>query len=105
VRGFAILSAVPKRFARLGRIVECFLDTAEENEWAAAIQCLETRLVEQGCEILRSFASTPWMVEALRRNGFFRRGRVPFWLRDPRGLVRADGLWHITQLEGDSGYN
>lgn len=101
VRGFALLTLVNKPHVQVGRIVECFLDTPDARLWNEAIALLEAEAVRQGAEVISCYGSTPWMSAALRNNGFFRRGRTPFYLRDPKRLVPRSAPFHLTHLEAD----
>ena len=55
-------------------------------------------------DLVSCYGSTPWLAEALRKNGFFRRGRTAFYLRDPRSQVQREASLHLTHLEADAAY-
>src|SRR5262249_11688961 len=102
--GFALLALIEKPGLRHGRIVECFLRPNELNLWCDALLALRVELERMNPDLITSYASTPWMSEALRRSGFFRRGRVPFLLRDPKKLVDRSRPFHLSYLEADLAY-
>jgi hypothetical protein len=103
-RGFALLSVIERPGLRLGRVVECFLDTPDPAAWAGALGLLLAEARARGCHLVSTLASTPWMTAGLQANRAFRRGRIPFYLRDPRRLLPTDLPLHITHLEADAGY-
>lgn len=102
--GFALLALIEKPGLRHGRIVECFLRPNELNLWSDALSALRVELERMDAALITCCASTPWMSEALRRSGFFRRGRIPFLLRDPKKLVHRSRPFHLSYLEADLAY-
>jgi hypothetical protein len=104
VRGFALLSVLQRWGTCMARLADLFLDTAEESLWREAIGALEQEAWRLGAGVLSAYGSTPWMAAALRQNGFFRRGRTAFYLRDPKGLVDCSVPLHLTHLEADLAY-
>lgn len=104
VIGFALLSRVERDALSIGKIVDCLLDPAKADAWAASIGALTRELRRQGCAVAVCYGSTPWMAHALSANGYFRRGRTPFYLRDPQGKLSLDCPIHLTHLEGDLAY-
>ena len=104
VRGFGLLSTVDRPGLRVGRVAECFVDTTDSQTLAIALHLQERELARLGCDMVSCHASTAGMVEALVANGFFRRGRTPFYLRDPRQRLPTGVPFHLTHLEADAAY-
>lgn len=104
VRGFGLLNVVPREGYRLGKIVECFLDTAAPGLWHAAVFALTQELSAQGADVAEGFASTPWMTEALRACGFYATHTVNFLLRDRHNFLPRDLPFHLTPFEADYAY-
>jgi hypothetical protein len=104
LRGFALLNVVKRGETRMGKIVDCFLDTGSFDLWHAAIWQLTAELSTQGADLAECFASTPWMVEAVRRSGFYRAQGLNFLLRDRQKRVPAGALFHLTPFEADYAY-
>jgi hypothetical protein len=101
VRGFAVLTVLQKPALRAGRIVECYLDSDNPSDWTGAIALLEAEMRKRNVDLISMYGTTPWSTQALRSNGFFRRGRTPFYLRDPKKLVPRALPFHLTHLEAD----
>jgi hypothetical protein len=104
VRGFGLLSTVDRPGLRIGRIVECFVDSTDPASLAIALHLHERELARLGCDMVSCHGSTESMATALRTNGFFRRGRTPFYLRDPRKRLPEGVPFHLTHLEADAAY-
>ena len=106
LRGFALLNLIPKDQGRtlMGKIVDCLLDDVDVELWHAVMLALTRELRRQGADIAQAYASTPWTVEALKRSGYNSRYAAKFHIRDRRGLIAHDVLFHLTPLEGDYAY-
>ena len=103
--GFALLNVMPDRGIRQGKIVECFLDSTDDDMWHAAITALRHELKGQGADIASCYASTAWQERASLRAGFMPlEHSQPFFLRDPQGRVPRDIPFHLTPLEADHAY-
>jgi len=100
-RGFAILALIQKPGCRVVRIVECFLDEPDAELCAGAISALFKRALEKNPDIISVYGSTPWMARGLQKAGFFRRGKTPLFLRDPKKLLPEGQGFHLTHLEAD----
>jgi hypothetical protein len=105
LRGFALLNVVRQGETRLGKIVECFLDSGPPELWHAAIWELTAALRAQGADIAECFASTPWMTEALRSSGFYRAHELNFLLRDRKKRLPQGAVFHLTPFEADYAYS
>ncbi len=106
LRGLAVLNVIPKDEGRTrtGKIVDCLLDNIDVELWQAAICGLTHELERQGADLAQAYASTPWMVEALRRSGYYSRYTVKFHIRDRQALIPREATFHLTPLEGDYAY-
>jgi hypothetical protein len=106
LRGFALLNLIPKDQGRTltGKIVDCLLDDIDAELWHAAMQVLTRELEHQGADIAQAYASTPWTIEALQKSGYASRYSAQFHIRDRRGLISHDAIFHLTPLEGDYAY-
>jgi hypothetical protein len=104
VRGFALLWVSEKPHGRVGRIADCFLDSDDLELWGQAVTGLLVELKKLRCDLVSCFGSTPWLAQALLSNGFIRRGRTVFYLRDTAQRLPAENPFHLTHLEADSAY-
>jgi hypothetical protein len=104
VRGFALLNVVKRGDARVGKIVDCFLDSDTPALWHAAIAAIVAELRTQRADVVEGFGSTPWMVQALRATGFHVAQEINFLLHDKAGLLPPSAVFHLTPFEGDYAY-
>jgi hypothetical protein len=104
LRGFALLSIVKHGHVRTGRIADCFLDSLDQDLWHAALLALTKQLGEESADMVECYGTTPWMVDALKRNGFNCQRQSPFAFRDPKKLLPADASFYLTHLEADHAY-
>ncbi len=104
--GFAVLNLVPQHRGQvlLGKIVDCLLADTDVRLWQGAIVALTQELERQGADVAQTFASTPWMAEALDRSGFASRFVLEFSLRDRQGLLPPGSLFHLMPIEADYAY-
>jgi hypothetical protein len=102
--GFALLNVVRRDGARVGKVVECFLDDASPDLWHAAVAALTRELGGQGADVVEAFGSTPWTALALRENGFVPALQIDFLLHDPGDLLPRGAAFHLTPFEADYGY-
>ena len=89
---------------RIGKIVDCLVDSTDVDLWHAAINDLTHELARQDADLVQAFASTPWITEGLRRSGFVSRFELEFHLRDRQDLIPRDIPFHFTPLEADYAY-
>lgn len=102
VRGFAVLSLVPRDGgAREGRVVDCLLDDPDDDAWHAAVVALTGELRRQGADVATGFASTEWSARALRASGYAPAYAMEFRLRDPSNRLPRGASYHFTPLEAD----
>jgi hypothetical protein len=104
VVGFALLALIQKPKFRHGRIVECFLGSADPKVWAEAVAALQAQLKQMKPDLISCYASNQTIRSALETNGYFRRGKIPFYLRDPKNLVPRSQPFHLSYLEADLAY-
>jgi hypothetical protein len=104
--GFAVLNLVPQHGGRvrLGKIVDCLLVDTDVRLWHGAILALTQELGRQGADVVQTFASTPWMAEALQRSGFVSRFVLEFSLRDRQRLLPRGIPFHLMPIEADYSY-
>ena len=104
--GFAVLNLVPQHGGRvrLGKIVDCLLANADVPLWHGAILALTQELGRQGADVAQTFASTPWMAEALHRSGFVSRFVLEFNVRDRQRLLPLGIPFHLMPIEADYAY-
>ncbi len=105
--GFAVLNLVPQHGGRmrLGKIVDCLLADTDVRFWHGAILALTQELGRQGADVAQTFASTPWMAEALHGSGFASRFVLEFSLRDRQGLLPPGIPFHLMPIEADYAYS
>jgi hypothetical protein len=106
IRGFALLNLIPhdEGRTRTGKIVDCLLDLVDVPLWQAAILALTRELMHEGADVAQCYASTQWMSEPLSACGFISRFGVKLHIRDPKGLIPREAIFHLTTLEGDYAY-
>jgi hypothetical protein len=89
--GFAVLKITPHGRIRLGKIVDCWLDTEDPSCWHAAVAALVDRLRALSADDVACYATAASMHAALLRNGFVESKKENVCIRDkeqsiPRGL-------------------
>ena len=106
LRGFAILNIVPQDGGKtkVGKIVDCLLDTDAPDLWAGAVASLTLVLECLGAEIAQGYAGTPWLASAFEADGYSTRFALDFRLRDRAGRVPREGPFHIMPIEADYAY-
>jgi hypothetical protein len=104
--GFAVLNLVPQHGGRvrLGKIVDCLLANTDVPLWHGAFLALTQELGRQGADVAQTFASTPWMAEALHRSGFVSRFVLEFNIRDRQRLLPLGIPFHLMPIEADYAY-
>ena len=104
--GFAVLNLVPQHGGQvwLGKIVDCLLANTDAQLWHGAILALTQELQHQGADVAQTFASTPWIAEALHQSGFSSRFALEFNLRDRQRLLPLGIPFHLMPIEADYAY-
>jgi hypothetical protein len=99
--GFAVLKITPHGRIRLGRIVDCWLDTEEPSSWQAAVAALAERLRALSADSVTCYASTASLHAALIWNGFAKSGESNVYIRDKQQSLPRDLPFGLSMLEGD----
>jgi hypothetical protein len=102
--GHGLLNIVERGGVRRGLVVDCFLYSRERELWTGALWALSRQLRAEGCDLVRCCGAAPWLCTALRRNGFFRRGRQPLFIRDALKQLPGEGEFYMTDIEGEGGF-
>jgi hypothetical protein len=103
-RGFALLSVVQNGLFKVGKIVDLFVDCLDLNLWHTAIYLLGKKLSDLSADIAVCFGSSSLISNALRLNGFYCSGSLPFAIRDPYDKLPRDAKFYLTHIEGDHAY-
>jgi hypothetical protein len=99
--GFAVLKITPHGRIRLGKIVDCWLDTEDPLRWQAAVAALIDRLRVLSADLVTCYAATPSMHTALLWNGFAKSGESNVYIRDKQQSLPRDVPFGLSMLEGD----
>lgn len=104
--GFAILNVVPQDGGktRIGKVVDCVLNTTDVERWTLAFIRLADQLDIQGADLAQAYAGAPWLERALKAANFTTRFALDFRLRDRAGRVPREGPFHIMPIEADYAY-
>jgi len=104
--GLVILNIVPQDGGktRIGKVVDCLLDTDDVDSWTGTILALTCELNRQRADLAQVYAGTPWLASAIEAAGFTTRFALDFRLRDRGKLVPREGPFHIMPIEADYGY-
>jgi hypothetical protein len=103
-RGCALLSIVSRGKQRIGKIVDCILESRAAELWHAAMMVLAQELQARGADVAQACGSVPWVADALTASGFIKLHDVALTLRDRQQLVPRDMPLFLTFLEGDYAY-
>lgn len=99
--GFALLKITPQGEARLGKIVDCWLDTEDQSYWQAAVAALIDRLRVLSAGDVTCYAINPKLHEALLRNGFTKSGERIIYIRDKQQLLPRDLPFALSEFDAD----
>ena len=104
--GFALLNVIPQHQGRIriGKIVDCLVDSTDVDLWHATLHALTHELARQNADLVQAFASAPWMAEGVRRSGFDFRFELEFHLHNRQDIIPRDIPFHFTPLEADYAY-
>ena len=104
--GFGLLNMIPQHQGRrrIGKIVNCLVESTDVDRWHATLHALTQELARQDADLVQAFASTPWMAEGLQRCGFVSRFELKFYVRDQQDVIPRDIPFHFTPLEADYAY-
>jgi hypothetical protein len=101
LRGYFILSWV----GRQCRVADLLVDSNAPTDWRNAF-AMATRIAAanlETCEI-EAASSIPLTSDAISRNGFRLRDRLPIFICDPKGLLADAAPLHINLLDGEGSY-
>jgi hypothetical protein len=101
LEGFAITNVVPKDRVKIGKIVEIFLSSRDEDAWSSALAHLTNDLKGRGADVAVAVGNTDWEARALERSGFRRAYDLDFQIRDRDGLLPESVPTHLSFLEAD----
>jgi hypothetical protein len=104
VRGFALLNLFVQGRSRVGKIVDCLLDSADPTQWHNAILALISRLNASRADIAYGCGGPPWVSAAYRANRFRESYPLQFRHRDRNGLIPRDQPFYLTFGEADYSY-
>jgi hypothetical protein len=99
--GYALLKITPDGPVRIGKIVDCWLDTEDPSCWQAAVAALLVRLRALAADVVTCYGSTPSLQAALLRNGFAKAGETNVYFRDKQQSLPRDLPLGLSMLEGD----
>jgi hypothetical protein len=99
--GFAVLKITPQGRLKLGRIVDCWLDTEDPSCWQSAVASLVDRLRALSADDIQCFATTPSLRGALRRNGFAKWRQRKTYVRDKEHALPRNLPFGFSMLDAD----
>lgn len=100
-RGFALLSTLRRGPLRIGKIVECWLDTTDVVMLAESLRLLCGELRERGVDLVEAYGGQPWRDDSLGRAGFRLVDRLDLRLRDRERRLPRDLPIHVSPVEAD----
>jgi len=99
--GFAVLKITPQGRIRLGKIVDCWLDSEDPPSWQGAVAALIDRLRALSADSVTCYATTPSLRAALLWNGFDKSWEQNVYFRDKQQSLPQDLPFGFSMLEGD----
>jgi hypothetical protein len=99
--GFALLKVTSLGRIRLGKIVDCWLDSEDPSCWQAAVAGSVERLRAFSADSVICYASTPSLHAALRWNGFAKSQEKNVYIRDKKQSLPRDLPFGFSMLEAD----
>jgi hypothetical protein len=99
--GFAMLKITPDGRIRLGKIVDCWLDTEDPACWQAAVAALIDRLRALSADSVTCYATTPSLHAALLWNGFAKSEERNVYFRDKQQSLPRDLPFGLSMFEAD----
>jgi hypothetical protein len=100
-RGYFLLAFAPAQ----ARIVDCWIDSDEPNEWSAMVQLAvgQAKAHVQVAEVV-SVCSDPLLGAALIKCGFHNRHAAPIWLRAASSVARPDVRIRFLMADSDEAF-
>jgi hypothetical protein len=99
--GLAVLKITLHGRIRLGKIVDCWLDTEDPSCWQAAVAALVDRLRALLADDVTCYATTPSLNAALLYNGFTKSGEQNVYVRDKQQSLPRDLPFGFSMLDAD----
>jgi hypothetical protein len=99
--GVGVLKVTPHGRIRLGKIVDCWLDTEDPSCWQAAVAALVDRLRALSADDVTCFATIPSLHAALLDNGFAKSGEQNVYVRDKQQSLPRDLALGFSMLDAD----
>ena len=99
--GFAVLNITPHGRTRLGKIVDCWLDTDDPSCWQAAVAALLDCLGALSAGDVTCYATTPSLQAALLSNGFAKSKEKTLYVRDKQQLLPRDLPFALSEFDAD----
>ena len=99
--GYVLLKITSQGRIRLGKIVDCWLDTDDPSCWQAAVASMIDRLRSLSADTVTCYATTPSLHAALHWNGFTKSAEKNVYVRDKSNLLPGDFAFGLSMLEAD----
>ena len=99
--GYAVLKVTQHGRIRLGKIVDCWLDTEDPSSWQAAVVALIERLRVLSADSVTCYATTPSLRAALLWTGFAKSGETNVYGRDKQQLLPPELPYGVSMLDAD----
>ncbi len=99
--GFSVLKINQHGRIRLGKIVDCWLDTDDPCYWQATVAALTDRLRDLSADDVTCYATTPSLHTALLWNGFAKSGERNVYVRDKQQSLPRDLPFGLSMLDRD----
>jgi hypothetical protein len=104
ILGFALLNLFVQGRCRVGKIVDCLLNSANPTQWQDALLALTSRLQASGADVASGCGGPPWVSAAYRANRFRESYPLEFRHRDRNRLIPRDQPFYLTFVEADYSY-
>jgi hypothetical protein len=102
--GCAVLKIAPDGRIRLGRIVDCWLDTEDPSCWSAAVAALVDRLRALSADSVTCYAANLCLRAALLGNGFVKSDDRNVFFRDKEQWLPRHAPLELSMLDGDHAF-
>ena len=101
--GAAILKITPHGRIRIGKIVDCWIDTEDPQVgyWMATVAALVEQLRLLSADDVTCYGSTPSLNAALQANGFTKSGESNVYIRDKQKSLPRDLPFKLSGFEAD----
>ena len=104
-RGFALLSRLTRGRLRIGKLVECWLDTPDTGLLRDAIRLLVGQLRQENVDLIEAYGGSRWRDEALRLAGFRLVDHLDLRVRDRDRLLARELPIHLSPIEADYAFS